>query len=121
MRVKVQSEKVLFGLASNTKLRVIAYRPDYIGPTDEEAHIGQILLYWFFSPVGAAAMSFPTATSSAPGVLFVTVTRMNNNGAQVHSPGCRYRSNKRKTAYKSLKGARVNLIFYPGLLRISFR
>ena len=54
VRVKVQSEKVLFGLASNTKLRVIAYRPDYIGPTDEEAHIGQILLYWFFSPVGAA-------------------------------------------------------------------
>ena len=25
-----------------------------IGPTDEEAHIGQTLLYWFFSPVGAA-------------------------------------------------------------------
>ena len=54
VRVKVQSEKVLFGLAGNTKLRVIAYRPDYIGPTDEEAHIGQKLLYWFFSPVGAA-------------------------------------------------------------------
>jgi hypothetical protein len=50
----VQSEKVLFGLASNTKLRVIAYRPDYIGPTDEEANIGQKLLYWFFSPIGAA-------------------------------------------------------------------
>ena len=54
VRVKLQAEKVLFGFASNTKLRVIAYRPDYIGPTDEEAHIGQSLLYWFFSPVGAA-------------------------------------------------------------------
>jgi hypothetical protein len=33
---------------------VIAYRPDYIGPTREDAHIGQNLLYWFFAPVGAA-------------------------------------------------------------------
>ena len=33
---------------------MIAYRPDYIGPTEEEAHIGQKLLYWFFAPVGAA-------------------------------------------------------------------
>ena len=50
-RVKVQSEKILFGLASrDTKLRVIAYRPDYIGRTNEEAHIGQDLLYWFFTP-----------------------------------------------------------------------
>lgn len=54
VRVKVEAEKVLTGFASNTNLRVIAYRPDYIGPTDEEAHIGQTLLYWFFSPVGAA-------------------------------------------------------------------
>ena len=53
-RVKVESEKVLIGFASNTNLRVIAYRPDYIGPTDEEAHIGQTILYWFFAPVGAA-------------------------------------------------------------------
>lgn len=54
VRVKVQSEKVLFDFAANTKLRVIAYRPDYIGPTNEEAHVGQTLLYWFFAPVGAA-------------------------------------------------------------------
>jgi hypothetical protein len=33
---------------------VIAYRPDYIGPTAEEAHLGQRLLYWFFAPIGAA-------------------------------------------------------------------
>ena len=53
-RVKVEAEKTLINLAGNTNLRVIAYRPDYIGPTDEEAHIGQTLLYWFFSSVGAA-------------------------------------------------------------------
>jgi hypothetical protein len=54
VRVKIQSEKALFNFAENTKLRVIAYRPDYIGPTGEEAHIGQTMLYWFFAPVGAA-------------------------------------------------------------------
>lgn len=54
VRVKIESEKTLFALADGTKLNVIAYRPDYIGPTEEEAHIGQDLLYWFFAPVGAA-------------------------------------------------------------------
>jgi nucleoside-diphosphate-sugar epimerase len=53
-REKVRAEKTLFALAEGTNLRVIAYRPDYIGPTDEEAHIGQDLLYWFFAPVGVA-------------------------------------------------------------------
>jgi hypothetical protein len=53
-RVKVQAEKILVDLASNTNLRVFAYRPDYIGPTNEEAHIGQSMLYWFFAPLGAA-------------------------------------------------------------------
>ena len=53
-REKVRAEKSLFEFAEGTELRVIAYRPDYIGPTDEEAHIGQDLLYWFFAPVGAA-------------------------------------------------------------------
>lgn len=53
-REKVRAEKALFAIAEGTKLRVIAYRPDYIGPTEEEAHIGQDLLYWFFAPVGAA-------------------------------------------------------------------
>lgn len=54
VRVKIESEKALFALADGTKMNVIAYRPDYIGPTEEEAHIGQDLLYWFFAPVGAA-------------------------------------------------------------------
>ena len=53
-REKVRAEKTLFGIANGTNLRVIAYRPDYIGPTDEEAHIGQDILYGFFAPVGAA-------------------------------------------------------------------
>jgi len=53
-REKVRAEKELFALAEGTKLSVIAYRPDYIGPTEEEAHLGQKLLYWFFAPVRAA-------------------------------------------------------------------
>ncbi len=53
-REKVRAEKSLFAFAEGTSLRVIAYRPDYIGPTREEAHLGQKLLYWFFAPVGAA-------------------------------------------------------------------
>jgi hypothetical protein len=53
-REKVRAERTLFQLAKGTKLQVIAYRPDYIGPTDEEAHLGQKLLYWFFAPIGAA-------------------------------------------------------------------
>ncbi|MBK6598240.1 MAG: hypothetical protein IPG25_10300 [Proteobacteria bacterium] len=53
-REKFRAEKTLFGLAKNTKLRIVAYRPDYIGPTDEQAHLGQRFLYWFFAPVGVA-------------------------------------------------------------------
>jgi hypothetical protein len=53
-REKVRAENSLFEFAEGTNLRVIAYRPDYIGPTRQEAHVGQLLLYWFFRPVGAA-------------------------------------------------------------------
>jgi putative NADH-flavin reductase len=53
-REKVRAEQTLFKLGQGSKLRVIAYRPDYIGPTDEEAHLGQTLLYGFFAPIGAA-------------------------------------------------------------------
>jgi hypothetical protein len=53
-REKVRAERSLFAFAEGSRLRVIAYRPDYIGPTLEEAHIGQNLLYWFFAPVNAA-------------------------------------------------------------------
>lgn len=53
-RQKVRAENSLFAFAENRNLKVIAYRPDYIGPTEEEAHIGQNLIFWFFRPVGAA-------------------------------------------------------------------
>jgi len=53
-REKVRAERTLFEFAEGTNLKVIAYRPDYIGPTNEEAHIGQDLLFWFFAPIGAA-------------------------------------------------------------------
>lgn len=54
VREKIRAEKTLFGFAEGTGLRVIAYRPDYIGPTEEEAHLGQDMLYGFFAPLGAA-------------------------------------------------------------------
>ena len=53
-RQKLRAEKILTGIASEHGLKVIAYRPDYIGPTREEAHLGQTLLFWFFRPLGAA-------------------------------------------------------------------
>ena len=53
-REKIRAEKSLFSFADGSNLRVIAYRPDYIGPTPENAHLGQNLMYWFFRPVGAA-------------------------------------------------------------------
>ena len=53
-REKVRAENSLFELAEGSNLLVIAYRPDYIGPTKEEAHLGQNLLYWFFAPVNSA-------------------------------------------------------------------
>jgi len=53
-REKVRAEESLIDFADGTSLRVIAYRPDYIGPTPEKAHIGQDLLYWFFAPVKSA-------------------------------------------------------------------
>lgn len=54
VREKIRAEKTLFDFAEGSNLRVVAYRPDYIGPTKEEANLGQTVLYWFFKPVGAA-------------------------------------------------------------------
>jgi len=53
-REKVRAEKSLFAIADGTRMRVVAYRPDYIGPAPEEAHFGQKMLYGFFRPLGAA-------------------------------------------------------------------
>ena len=68
-REKVRAENSLFDLAAGTRLRVIAYRPDYIGPTQEQAHLGQDLLYWFFAPVSAAVK----ATQIGQAMIEVTV------------------------------------------------
>jgi len=69
IREKIRAEKSLFNFAEKKNLRVIAYRPDYIGPTKEEAHLGQNLLYWFFKPVGAAVR----ATQIGNAMIEVTV------------------------------------------------
>jgi hypothetical protein len=53
-RVKVEAENTLIELARDTRLRIVAYRPDYIRPTAAERHLGQNLLYGFFAPLGAA-------------------------------------------------------------------
>jgi hypothetical protein len=50
----VEAEEAIFEFARRSEFRAIAYRPDYIGPTKEESHLGQDILYWFFAPVGAA-------------------------------------------------------------------
>ena len=68
-REKVRAENSLFALGAAPDLRVIAYRPDYIGPTQEQAHLGQDILYWFFAPVGAAVR----ATQIGEAMLEVTV------------------------------------------------
>ncbi len=68
-REKVRAEKTLVAAAEGSNLRVIAYRPDYIGPTEAEAHIGQDLVYWFFAPVGAAVR----ATQIGQAMIEVTV------------------------------------------------
>lgn len=53
-RQKVRAEKSLEALAHERALKVVSYRPDYIGPTPEEGHVGQDMLFWFFRPVGVA-------------------------------------------------------------------
>ncbi|MBT8054154.1 MAG: hypothetical protein HKN57_08220 [Xanthomonadales bacterium] len=83
-REKVRAEKSLFGFADGTNLRVIAYRPDYIGPTEEEAHIGQNLLYWFFRPVGAAVRATEIGRAmielTARGSSFQNGTKVSTSG-----------------------------------------
>lgn len=83
-REKVRAENSLFALADGTKLRVIAYRPDYIGPTEQEAHLGQKMLYWFFRPVGAAVK----ATEIGQAMLEVTARGAEfENGDKISTGG----------------------------------
>lgn len=80
-REKVRAERSLFSLAAGTHLQVIAYRPDYIGPTDAEAHLGQKLLYGFFSPVGAAVK----ATQIGQAMLEVSARPEFENGEKLNT------------------------------------
>ena len=84
VREKIRAENSLFGFADGSSLRVIAYRPDYIGPTKEQAHLGQNLVYWFFRPVGAAVK----ATEIGRAMLEVTArgSRM-ENGTKISTSG----------------------------------
>ena len=76
VREKIRAETSLFGFADGSNLRVIAYRPDYIGSTREEAHLGQKLIYWFFRPVGAAVK----ATEIGRAMMEVTARGSNIKG-----------------------------------------
>lgn len=81
---KIRAEKTLFGFAADKNLRVIAYRPDYIGPTRETAHPGQQLLYGFFRPVGAAVR----ATEIGKAMLELSARgRTVENGTKVSTSG----------------------------------
>ena len=94
-REKVRAEKALFALAEGSPLRVIAYRPDYIGPTREEAHLGQDLLYWFFAPVGAAVKATQIGEAmlevTARGSQFENGARLSTLGIVRHSDAWRRR------------------------------
>ncbi len=81
-REKVRAERTLFGFAEGSNLRVIAYRPDYIGPTKEEAHLGQNILYWFFAPVKSAVR----ATQIGQAMIEVTARGSEfENGDKLHT------------------------------------
>jgi hypothetical protein len=74
---KIRAEKSLFGFAEATNMRVIAYRPDYIGPTEQQATLLESLLYGFFKPVGAAV------TAEQIGQAMIEITQRSaefNNG-----------------------------------------
>jgi len=40
--------------ARESDLRVIAYRPDYIAPTEEESNLGHNMLHAFLAPINSA-------------------------------------------------------------------
>ncbi len=97
VREKIRAEKVLFGLAEDTSLRVIAYRPDYIGPAKDEAHLGQSILYGFFRPVGAAVR----ASDIGRAMLEVTVRGQQlENGSKLNTRSIHRYSN----AYRQRTG-----------------
>lgn len=56
-REKARAERVLFSLADGTNMRVIAYRPAYIVPTEEQANFGHNLLHAILAPIKWAIRS----------------------------------------------------------------
>jgi len=97
IREKIRAEKTLFALAEGTGLRVIAHRPDYIGPAKGEAHVGQMILYWFFRPVGAAVRS----TDIGRAMLEVTVRDSQfENGSKLNTRSI----HRYATAYRERTG-----------------
>ncbi|MGB5543648.1 MAG: hypothetical protein WBO15_09645 [Gammaproteobacteria bacterium] len=97
-RQKVRAEKALFNFAQGSKLRVIAYRPDYIGPTREQAHLGQKLLYWFFAPVRAGVKATQIGQAmfevSARGSQFANGDYLTTGGIIRLSDAYEYRQSK---------------------------
>ena len=84
VREKIRAGKSLFSFADGSNLRVIAYRPDYIGSTRETVHFEQNLLYWFFRPVGAAVK----ATEIGQAMLAVSALGSQmENGTTVNTAG----------------------------------
>ncbi|MEM9336163.1 MAG: hypothetical protein AAGA33_15050 [Pseudomonadota bacterium] len=53
-REKARAEKALAELATDSRLRVISYRPAVILPTETEAHLGHRIAYAILSPIKAA-------------------------------------------------------------------
>lgn len=53
-RVKAEAESRLSGLAENSNLRVISYRPSFVVPTEAEANIGHEILQAIFAPINSA-------------------------------------------------------------------
>ena len=96
VREKIRAERTLFEIAEDSRLRVIAYRPDYIGPARGEAHIGQTLLYWFFRPVGAAVRSTDIGRSmlevTVRGKQFENGTKLTNRSIHRYSNAYRQRT-----------------------------
>jgi len=83
-REKIRAEKSLTAFGNDSNIRVVLYRPDYIGPTVEEAHLGQNLMYWFFRPIGAAVK----ARQIGQAMLEVTARGSEfENGARVGTRG----------------------------------
>lgn len=114
-REKVRAERTLIALADNTKLRVISYRPDYIGPTAEEAHIGQNLLYWFFAPVGVAVKAEQIGKAmfevTARGAEFQNGDKLGTRSIVRHSDAYDLRLNYTETvSAASSRGGRINAL-----------